>query len=229
MDVIWWLVAFGVGIIGNLIASELFGWSPRIAEWLVHRAARRLAPGMQERMIEEWQAHLQAIPGGLSRIVAALGFLVATRQINVALKVREREKRKHRQGSAKSRIIMRGHDGGYDIDISVEMEKPNGSRWDTPIVPDWLKPKPIRKYKIEMTPEVERQLVELRRLDQSRRNFLAHRKGDFSPEELAQYVTLQAKLFGDRSVITPDAAEQIAAITRAAREASEGPKWRWWR
>ena len=93
MDVIWW-VATVVGVIAvNLIASELFAWGPRLSEWLMRRAVRRLAPEMQERMHQEWAGLLQTIPPGLWRIVAAAGFYLATPQINVALRVREQEEK----------------------------------------------------------------------------------------------------------------------------------------
>jgi hypothetical protein len=87
MDVIWWVTAAVGAIAINLIASELFAWGPRLSEWLMHRAVRRLAPELQDRMQEEWAGHLQMIPPGLWRIVAASGFYLATRQINVALRV----------------------------------------------------------------------------------------------------------------------------------------------
>jgi hypothetical protein len=91
MDVIWWVTAAVGAIAINLIASELFAWGPRLSDWLMRRAVRRLAPEMQERMQEEWAGHLQTIPLGLWRVVAAAGFYLATRQINVALRVRERQ------------------------------------------------------------------------------------------------------------------------------------------
>jgi hypothetical protein len=87
MDVIWWVTAAVGAIAINLIASELFAWGPRLSDWLMHRAVRRLAPEMQERMQEEWAGHLQTIPPGLWRVVAAAGFYLGTRQINVALRV----------------------------------------------------------------------------------------------------------------------------------------------
>jgi len=33
---------------------------------------------LRERMREEWQAHLNALPGGLSKLSAAAGFLLST-------------------------------------------------------------------------------------------------------------------------------------------------------
>jgi hypothetical protein len=93
MDVIWWVTAVAGAIGINLIASELFAWGPRFSEYVMRRAVRRLAPEMQDRMQEEWTGHLQTIPPGLWRIVAAAGFYLATREINVALRVRERQEK----------------------------------------------------------------------------------------------------------------------------------------
>jgi hypothetical protein len=97
MDVIWWVTAVVGAIAVNLIASELFAWGPRLSEWLMRCAVRRLAPEMQDRMREEWAGHLQTIPPGLWRIVAAAGFYLATHQINVALRVRSCESPRARQ------------------------------------------------------------------------------------------------------------------------------------
>jgi len=94
MGLIAFLGAIAGGILVNLIASELFAWGPQLSEFLLHRAVRRLATEMQERMHEEWTAHLQAIPPGLCRIAAAAGFALATHQINVALPARKRSPRR---------------------------------------------------------------------------------------------------------------------------------------
>jgi hypothetical protein len=78
MDVIVFVGAVTGGILIHLVASELLAWGPRLSEWLMRLAVLRLAPGaMQERMCEEWAAHLQAIPPGLWRIATAAGFLIA--------------------------------------------------------------------------------------------------------------------------------------------------------
>jgi hypothetical protein len=84
MDVIFTALLGGVAL--NLLASEVFAWGPRLSECLMRRAVRRLMPEIQERMQEEWAAHLQTIPPGLWRIVVATGFYLAAVQINVALR-----------------------------------------------------------------------------------------------------------------------------------------------
>jgi hypothetical protein len=87
MDLIAFVGAVVGAILINLIASELFAWGPRLSEWLMRCAVQRLVPGMQERMREEWAGHLQAIPPGLSRIVVAAGFLIASLPFSSAARV----------------------------------------------------------------------------------------------------------------------------------------------
>jgi hypothetical protein len=105
MDVIWWVTAVAGAIGINLIASELFAWGPRFSECVMRHAVGRLVPEMQDRMQEEWTGHLQTIPPGLWRIVAAAGFYLATREINVALRVRERQEK---QTSGEIQIVHAG-------------------------------------------------------------------------------------------------------------------------
>jgi hypothetical protein len=127
MDVIWWVgaVAGAIGI--NLIASELFAWGPRLSEWLMHRAVRRLVPELRDRMQEEWAGHLQMIPPGLWRIVAAAGFYLATGQINVALRVHllemwlgrnERRIRELLEQLGQDRSELRDATGRLDLELS---------------------------------------------------------------------------------------------------------------
>jgi hypothetical protein len=118
MDVIWWVTAAVGAIAVNLIASELFAWGPRLSEWLMRRAVTRLAPEMQERMQEEWAGHLQTIPPGLWRIVAAAGFYLATRQINVALRVRERQE-KPEQKTLQEKVSGKIEGIAFSVDVGM--------------------------------------------------------------------------------------------------------------
>src|SRR5207237_9699927 len=67
-------LVFGCGIRAN----ELFAWGPRLSDLLVKIAVNRMSPRLRDRMREEWQAHLDALPGGLSKLSAAAGFLLST-------------------------------------------------------------------------------------------------------------------------------------------------------
>src|SRR4051794_39607551 len=128
MDIIWWLSAAIGGIVLNLIASELFAWGPRLSEWLMQRAVRRLAPAIRERMHEEWSGHLQSIPAGFWRIIAAVGFMLATSQINIALQMKNNEGMRQKnllplpqQKACGLKIISDIDIADYDIDIILDI------------------------------------------------------------------------------------------------------------
>jgi hypothetical protein len=67
-----------LAIVCGVLANELFAWGPRLSDLLMKIAVDRMSPKLQERMREEWQAHLDALPGGLSKLSAAAGFLLST-------------------------------------------------------------------------------------------------------------------------------------------------------
>lgn len=60
-----------------LAISEGRDWCPRLAVRLVRWAARRLGdPQARDRYAEEWAANIQAVPGKLSPLVSAFGYLI---------------------------------------------------------------------------------------------------------------------------------------------------------
>jgi hypothetical protein len=67
-----------LAIVCGILANELFAWSPRLSDLLLKIAVNRMSHKLQDRMREEWQAHLNALPGGLSKLSAAAGFLFST-------------------------------------------------------------------------------------------------------------------------------------------------------
>lgn len=82
MGLIEWIGAILGGIAVNLIASELFAWGPCLSKWLTRWAIWRLPVEMQERLREEWSAHLDALHP-LTRTLAAIGFLLAAYRVRV--------------------------------------------------------------------------------------------------------------------------------------------------
>jgi PAS domain S-box-containing protein len=66
---------------GILIADDCKAWSPRLASRLLHRAVRRLAPDQRQRYQEEWEAHLNDIPGVIGKLVFALSLQRASRMM----------------------------------------------------------------------------------------------------------------------------------------------------
>jgi hypothetical protein len=155
MDVIWWITAALGAIALNLIASELFAWGPRLSECLMRHAVRRLAPEMQERMQEEWAGHLQTIPPGLWRVVAAAGFYLATHQINVALRVRERQE--EAEENTRQEKVSWKIEGTLSVGVGMGKsallnaylsrhfkEVKDGKEWDLDLYP-YVEPKPPSK------------------------------------------------------------------------------------
>jgi hypothetical protein len=135
MDVIWCVTAV-TGAIGiNLIASELFAWGPRFSECLMRCAVRRLAPEMQDRMQEEWAGHLQTIPLGLWRIVEAAGFYIASRQINIALRVRERQENPEKN-TLQERVSGKFEGRGT---LSVNINVVQVGMWKADLLTNYLK------------------------------------------------------------------------------------------
>jgi hypothetical protein len=67
-----------LAIVCGILANELFAWGPRLSDLLLKIAVNRMSLKLRERMREEWQAHLNALPGGLSKLSAAAGFLLST-------------------------------------------------------------------------------------------------------------------------------------------------------
>jgi hypothetical protein len=67
-----------LAIVCGILANELFAWGPRLSDLLLKIAVKRMSPRLQDRMREEWQANLDALPGGLSKLSAAAGFVLST-------------------------------------------------------------------------------------------------------------------------------------------------------
>jgi hypothetical protein len=86
-----------LAIVCGILANELFAWGPRLSDLLLKIAVNRMSPKLQERMREEWQAHLDALPGGISKLSASAGFLLSTfwgfrryRQDEIPIEIEER-------------------------------------------------------------------------------------------------------------------------------------------
>jgi hypothetical protein len=60
-------------ILLNVVASDLYDWSGRLASWLITRSVQRLPPELRDRYREEWLAHAEEIPGKITKLVHALG------------------------------------------------------------------------------------------------------------------------------------------------------------
>ncbi|MGE0645815.1 MAG: sugar transferase [Nitrospira sp.] len=63
---------FLLGLVGNLLAAEIGAWCRDLAQKIVYSTARKLPEEHQPRMLEEWSALLEDIPGDLSKLWIAI-------------------------------------------------------------------------------------------------------------------------------------------------------------
>ena len=73
-----------LGVITSLIATELFALGPWLAERIVRKLARRFPTPVGPRLEEEWLAVLVQRPGGLMKLMFAVGLVVGARRIGSA-------------------------------------------------------------------------------------------------------------------------------------------------
>ena len=72
---------FLAALLGELFAKEFGAWLPGITGSLLRFAVRRLPENLRERCSEEWGSHLDEVPGQLSKVIVACGFLEAAIRI----------------------------------------------------------------------------------------------------------------------------------------------------
>jgi lipopolysaccharide/colanic/teichoic acid biosynthesis glycosyltransferase len=66
-----------LALVVTAIADEFLCWTPRLCQRLVRRHARCLSPELRERYEEEWLAHVNDLPGKLSKLRFAVGTFFA--------------------------------------------------------------------------------------------------------------------------------------------------------
>ena len=80
-----WFIDAATTIAGFLttqfVARDMYEWLPRWADKVASFAGRKLPPDIRDRMIEEWKAHLDDVPGKFSKLLLAFGFIFAARKI----------------------------------------------------------------------------------------------------------------------------------------------------
>jgi hypothetical protein len=75
-DVKWVVTVLVPVVIVPILLTVFTDWSPRLAQWIVRRASRRMPEAYQHRCADEWLAYLADIPGGLSKLAVALSYWV---------------------------------------------------------------------------------------------------------------------------------------------------------
>ena len=72
----WVVTVLLPAVVVPLLLNVFTDWSPRLAQWIVDRASRRMPKRYRDRCADEWRAYLADIPGGLSKLAVALGYWV---------------------------------------------------------------------------------------------------------------------------------------------------------
>jgi lipopolysaccharide/colanic/teichoic acid biosynthesis glycosyltransferase len=60
------------------LADEFKAWTPWLIKRCIRRAVRQLPESLRERFTEEWQSHINEIPGEVGKLFEALGYLRAS-------------------------------------------------------------------------------------------------------------------------------------------------------
>jgi hypothetical protein len=68
-------------ILSTLLADEFADWTPRIVQNLIRLSVARLSNTQRERFQEEWESHVNDVPGKFGKLLCAAGFLVAAYKI----------------------------------------------------------------------------------------------------------------------------------------------------
>ena len=72
------------GILSRVVYDEATAWSPKLSRMLLMLAVKTMPKLQRDRCHEEWQAWIDECSGNVSKVVAALGFLIAAQLTNVA-------------------------------------------------------------------------------------------------------------------------------------------------
>lgn len=82
MDLIRVVLLAVLGILAAAISRQLTdefkAWTPWLIKRCIQRAVRQLPESLRERYTDEWQSHINEIPGEVGKLFEALGFLRAS-------------------------------------------------------------------------------------------------------------------------------------------------------
>jgi hypothetical protein len=96
------LASLAIGVIGNVIASEIYEHASSLADKIIDHAVSRLPEQDQARYREEWQSHVRDTCGHLAKLAHAIGCLIgASKLSNELVKARgQNEVDRYRYASA---------------------------------------------------------------------------------------------------------------------------------
>lgn len=71
------LTSIVTAALSSTVAAEIRAWGPFVIRGLIKLAVGRLPENRRERFAEEWQSHVNDVPGQVGKLLVAIGFLVA--------------------------------------------------------------------------------------------------------------------------------------------------------
>ncbi|MGC2220946.1 MAG: hypothetical protein WA624_00515 [Methylocella sp.] len=84
---IFFFALFGIfaTAVSRQLADEFKAWTPRLIKYFIQRAVRQLPESQRKRFSEEWQSHVDEIPGEVGKLIVAFGFLQASSKMSRGL------------------------------------------------------------------------------------------------------------------------------------------------
>jgi hypothetical protein len=84
---VFFFALFGIfaTAISRQLADEFKAWTPRLIKYFIQRAVRQLPESQRKRFTEEWQSHVDEIPGEVGKLIVAFGFLRASSKMSRGL------------------------------------------------------------------------------------------------------------------------------------------------
>ena len=70
--------------LSRLLAADMEAWSPSIVRGLIKLAIGRLPEAYRDRYEEEWQSHVNEVPGTFAKLITAASLLPAACRITVS-------------------------------------------------------------------------------------------------------------------------------------------------
>jgi len=83
-SIVNWLVAFGAGFFGHVVAHDFCEVTPMISQKIVEAAASQLPSSIRDRYLEEWRADLRDQTGALAKLKWSIGCLICATRMRQA-------------------------------------------------------------------------------------------------------------------------------------------------
>jgi hypothetical protein len=80
-SIVGWLVAFGAGFFGHVVAHDFCEVTPMISSKIIEAAASRLPAAIRDRYREEWRADLRDQHGALAKLTWSFGCFISARRM----------------------------------------------------------------------------------------------------------------------------------------------------